>query len=293
MCGCARIRLLWLRVCVAMRPTRGRRVLAEGFMEHHTPPTQHVPVPEPERSPKHIYLVRHGQTTFNLEGRLPGQLPGIGLTDEGRRQAHRAAVALAIAQLSAVVSSPLARARETAEIIARGWGIPVHIDERLIDTDVGPWAGQKIDDLSKQDPAWTEFVRHGTKPPPGVESLQAVLERAVAVIEHIRHDAATGDHVAIVAHADVVKLIVAHYFDIDPECIRFIHVENASVTAMSFINDDKPTLLALNWTPAPGWLAPRPKSAPERDPANCASSAESGESSASGGSETTSANQGD
>jgi broad specificity phosphatase PhoE len=238
-------------------------------MEHQSPDASPQIQGEPERPPKHIYLIRHGQTVFNVEGRLPGQLAGVDLTDEGKCQAHRAAVALAVSPISAVVSSPLARARETAEIIARGWGLPVRLDDRLKDTDVGAWAGQKIDDLRKHDPAWTEFVRHGNRPPPGVESLRAVLERAVAVIEDIRRDATLGEHIAVVAHADVVKLVVAHYFDIDPECIHALLVENASVTALRFKGDDHPALLALNWTPAPSWLGPTPsRPAPERDAAD-------------------------
>jgi hypothetical protein len=69
---------------------------------------------------------------------------------------------------------------------------------------------------------------------------------------------------------------VAHYFAIDPERIHGMHVENASVTALSFVGDDHPTLLALNWTPAPGWLGPTPtKPAPEIDAANVTPSTES------------------
>ena len=62
-----------------------------------------------------LLLIRHGQTAYNVEGRLPGQLPGIPLNDEGRRQAHRAAVALAALPLSTIISSPLERAAETAD----------------------------------------------------------------------------------------------------------------------------------------------------------------------------------
>lgn len=284
MCGCTRIRLLWLRTKLTFRTALRGRTFFERLMEQELPAANETPrapgasstVPaEPERPRRHVYLVRHGQTTYNLEGRLPGQLPGVALTDEGRRQAHRAAVALALAPLSAVVSSPLERARETAEIIARGWGLPVRLDERLMDTDVGAWAGRTIDELRKQDPAWNEFVQHGTQPPPGVESLQAVLARVAAVIEEIRHDSASGDHVVLVAHADVVKLIVAHYFEIHPDCIRFLHVDNASVTVLSFAGDDPPTLLALNWTPMPSWLTLfKSKRAPEQEPAGVSPSAE-------------------
>ena len=218
-----------------------------------------------------ILLVRHGQATFNVEGRLPGQLPGIELTDEGRRQAHRAAVALAGLRLSAVVSSPLERALETARIIARGWALPVREDPRLMDTDVGPWAGRKISDIAKDDPNWAAFLRKPTEPPPGVESMAAVQERAAAVIEGLRADVEAGDDVVVVAHADVIKLIVARYTGVSVEGALSIVIANASISALAFVEERPPALLAANWTMAPDWLVtPTPKPA---QPAEAASPA--------------------
>lgn len=218
-----------------------------------TPPTE--PSGTQDKHPrKRLLLVRHGQTTYNVEGRLPGQLPGVLLTDEGRRQAHRAAVALSAISVTAIVSSPLERARDTADIIARGWALPVRLDDRLKDTDVARWAGQKVHDIAKSDPEWQEFVRHASYAPEGVESLSAVMERAVAAAEHIRHDPASGETIVLVAHADIVKLIAAHYLGLQPDCARFIHIDNASITALSFDDEDKAVLLALNWTAHPGWL---------------------------------------
>ncbi|HEY2571618.1 MAG TPA: histidine phosphatase family protein, partial [Solirubrobacteraceae bacterium] len=115
--------------------------------------------PAPQgKPPRMLLLVRHGQTTYNVEGRLPGQLEGVALTDEGRRQAQRAAVALSNLPLSAVVTSPLERARETGEILARGWSAPLTLDPRLKDTDIGPWAGKLIADLDRTEPGWKAFV---------------------------------------------------------------------------------------------------------------------------------------
>ncbi|MBO0791597.1 MAG: histidine phosphatase family protein, partial [Ktedonobacteraceae bacterium] len=64
-------------------------------------------------------FIRHGQTTWNVEQRLPGQLEGVALNDTGRKQAAHLADALTVLPISALISSPLERARETAEIIAR------------------------------------------------------------------------------------------------------------------------------------------------------------------------------
>jgi probable phosphoglycerate mutase len=199
-------------------------------------------------------LVRHGQSTFNVEGRLPSQLPNVPLTDEGRRQAHQAAVALAGLNLSAIVSSPLERARETAEIIARGWGLPVRDEPRLMDTEMGRWAGRKISEVSKDDPGWLKFVEKPTQPPEGIEGFEQVRQRVVAAIEALRADPTAGDDVVVVAHADVIKLIIAHYTGVPLDGARFIVVGNASISALAFTEGYQPTLMAVNWTMAPQWL---------------------------------------
>ena len=201
-----------------------------------------------------LLLVRHGQSTYNVEGRLPGQLPGIPLTDEGRRQAHRAAVALSALPLSAVISSPLERAAETAEIIARGWGLTVRTDPRLMDTNVERWAGQKIDEVAKNDPAWKRYVANPDEPPDGAESFTSVQERAVAAAKDALADPASGDYIVLVAHGDVVKLILARYMNTPIPCVPFLAIGNASISGMAFTGDSPPQILATNWTPDPRWL---------------------------------------
>lgn len=213
-------------------------------------PTNSAPPPRT----RFLLLVRHGQSTFNVEGRLPGQLPGIPLTDEGRRQAHRAAVALAALPLSAIISSPLERAHETAEILARGWGLPVRTDPRLMDTNVGHWAGQKIDEIAKSDPAWKVFVANPDEPPEGVESFSSVQQRAMAVVREALADPDTGDYVVLVAHGDVIKLILAQYLKTPIPAVPFLAVSNASISGLAFTGEAPPQILAANWTADPRWL---------------------------------------
>lgn len=220
---------------------------------------------QPGKPPRLVLLVRHGQTTYNVEQRLPGQLTGVALTEEGRRQAYQAAVALAAVPLSAVISSPLERARDTAEILARGWGIAIREDPRLMDTDVPRWAGKKIDEVAKEDPAWRAFLDNPLDPPEGAESFTSVQQRAVAVVEDALRDPALGNYIALVAHADVIKLIVAHYTGVPATGARFLSVANASLSALAFSEKDPPHLLAMNWTPTPGWLVP-PLPKPQQQP---------------------------
>ncbi len=220
------------------------------------------------RMKRHILLIRHGQATFNIEHRLPGQLPGIPLTEEGRRQAQRTGEALAGLPISAIISSPLERARETAALVAGSRDIPIQLDPELADTNVGKWAGMNYNELSKSDDAeWKLYARSMSVAPPGVESGLDVQARAVRAVERARRAPDLGEYVALVAHADVIKLIVAYYTGMSHECVRFLSIDNASVTVLAFgEHEHPPALLALNWTPSPGWLTYTPE-APAAAPA--------------------------
>jgi probable phosphoglycerate mutase len=212
---------------------------------------------------RNILLIRHGQATFNIEHRLPGQLPGIPLTEEGRRQAERTGAALSGLPIGSIITSPLERARDTAALIAQGRDIPIQEDGALADTDVGAWAGMDYNELTKNDPAWKLYVRQTAAAPPGVESSLDVQARAVRVVERARRAPDLGSYVALVAHADVIKLIIAYYTGMGPECVHFLHIDNASVSLLAFGEKEyPPTVLALNWTPSPGWLTYTPEPPP-------------------------------
>src|SRR5215831_4495296 len=90
---------------------------------------------------KHLLLlIRHGESTWNVEHRLPGQLPGIELTGKGRAQAQRLASALAMLPLSSIISSPLARATQTAEYLVEGRELTIQLEPDLMDIELGHWS---------------------------------------------------------------------------------------------------------------------------------------------------------
>jgi broad specificity phosphatase PhoE len=214
-----------------------------------------------------LYLVRHGQTQYNVEQRLPGQLLGVHLNDEGRRQSAQLGAAIREMQLTAIVSSPLERAGETAEIIRGDRDIPISLDKRLMDTDVGKWSGQLISDLQKNDPLWKSFVRYPASPPPGIEGPYEVLARVVAVAEEVRHNETLGNAIMLVAHADIIKFLVVHYLRLPIEGASWIHIDNASLTVLSFTGSPIPTLQTLNWIPEPRWMHPSSSPVPIPVPA--------------------------
>jgi broad specificity phosphatase PhoE len=98
-----------------------------------------------------VYLARHGQTAYNLEGRFQGQLP-VPLDETGRSQAGELAERAAERGFSALWSSPLLRARETAEIVAQRIGLSPHEDPRLMETDAGDWTDRSFADVQAEAP---------------------------------------------------------------------------------------------------------------------------------------------
>ena len=203
-----------------------------------------------------LLIIRHGQTTWNIEHRLPGQLPGVGLTEEGRQQATRLARALTVFPLSTVVSSPLERARDTAQYLIDGRNLELHLDPDLMDTNVGYWSGQVFDGLMQTDPAWKAFVQDPTVAPDGVETFPQVQQRVVTAVERWRMHENAGSYIAFVAHADVVKLLLAHYMHLDVRRAVSLHIDNASVSIVEIVKEERPRVVAVGWCPQPGWLTP-------------------------------------
>lgn len=203
-----------------------------------------------------LLFIRHGQTTWNIEHRLPGQLPGIHLTEAGKQQAERLADSLAVLPISAVISSPLERARETAEIIAQPRQVAIQFEADLMDIDVGHWAGQDHDELNKRDETWKAFVKDPTIAPPGVETFPQVQARAVAAVERWRAQETSGAYPAFVVHADVIKLLLAHYTGLAAGQAGKLMIDNASVSIVEVEDEKRPLVVAIGWSPKPGWLKP-------------------------------------
>src|SRR5207248_9830335 len=99
-----------------------------------------------------IYLLRHGTTDFNTAGIIPGIKRGLRLNQEGRERCKRVALQLSPVPFTRILSSPLERATETAEIIKHYHDLDIEIDKRLIDWDLGPWTDQSHQEISTQYP---------------------------------------------------------------------------------------------------------------------------------------------
>lgn len=148
----------------------------------------------------HLCLVRHGQTDWNLEGRYQGQ-SDVPLNENGRAQAHALAQQLHGHQFAGVYASDLERAKETAEIIATIFHLPVTIDPRLREIDQGEWEGQLVDDIKAHyAELWQQrTVDPASIRPPGGETVGEVAERVHALLDDIVNAYPNGS-VLIVSH---------------------------------------------------------------------------------------------
>lgn len=158
-----------------------------------------------------LYLIRHGETTWNVEGRYQGHLDPP-LTERGRQQAETTAVHLAAIDFAAIYSSDLARAYQTALPLAAKTGLPVHCDVRLREIDQGDWHGVLIGDIRAQ---WSQSLygweadpwRHC---PPGGERLEQLQTRVYAAIDEMVTRYPQGI-VAVFSHKLPIALLKIRY----------------------------------------------------------------------------------
>ncbi|GAA5226358.1 histidine phosphatase family protein [Paeniglutamicibacter antarcticus] len=152
-------------------------------------------------------FIRHGQTNWNAEDRLQGS-SDIPLNDVGREQARDAVAVLGTSTWDVVVSSPLSRARQTAEIIASGLGIELGQSYgELIERDYGQAEGMRVADSENLWP---------NKTGGGIEPLESVVARGRSAIERIAADF-PGKNVAVVCHGTIIRYtlsaLAGHRFD--------------------------------------------------------------------------------
>jgi broad specificity phosphatase PhoE len=191
-----------------------------------------------------LLLVRHGETDWNRSGQIMGEKP-VPLNRTGEAQARHLATLLEGRTIGALYSSPVARARQTAEILAATLKVPVTTDRGLTEIGVGEWEGRYWQELA-DDLVRLNFYAHSLDArPPGGETLREVQERAVATVE--RACTQTGsDPLLLVSHADVLRTILAHYLRLDLQRIRQIRVAHAALTALE-VRDGTAELLCVNY----------------------------------------------
>jgi broad specificity phosphatase PhoE len=151
-----------------------------------------------------MYLARHGQTAYNAEGRFQGQGP-VPLDERGREQAAALAEQAVAYEFAALWCSPLLRARETADIVARRIGLSPREDARLMETDTGDWTDRSFAEVIAEAPE--EFARFKDGDPtfafPGGESFAQQGVRVAGAFHDIKRAEAP---TLIVCHGGVIRI---------------------------------------------------------------------------------------
>ncbi len=204
-----------------------------------------------------VLIVRHARTTANAAGVLAGWSPGVFLDEVGQTQAAQVAERIASAGIPvrALVSSPLDRCVQTADLIAAQCNPTARtVDARLGECGYGAWTGRPLAELAK-DPLWRQIqdapssVRFPDAPGYAGESFPEMRERAVAAVRD--HDAAIetefgADAIWVaVSHGDIVKLILADALATPLDEFQRIHVDPASISVIRYAGS-RPMVLRVN-----------------------------------------------
>ncbi len=182
---------------------------------------------------RRLTLIRHALTEWNVDGRFQGQTD-VPLAEEGRRQAGLLAGYVRGLERDAVVyASPLARARETAEVAFPGREI--RFDARLAELDFGEFEGatQLDNERHPQWPWWSEdpFARRA----PGGESYSDLRDRAVAWMDELGAE----DHVVAVSHSGTIQMLLAHVLGVErPRWRKRIYLRHTGVSRVLFNGEE-------------------------------------------------------
>jgi broad specificity phosphatase PhoE len=186
-----------------------------------------------------IVFARHGETAPNRDGLILGRADP-GLTDEGRRQAARLAGLLSREEPVTVLTSPLLRARETADVIAAACGLEAETDERLVEIDWGTWEGRPVEGIASAE---MERLRADAGTAPEGESLAALGRR----VQGFCADCLDRDGLVVaVTHVSPIKAAVAWTLGAPDAAAFRMFVALASVTRVA--RSRGPILLSFNET---------------------------------------------
>ncbi len=198
--------------------------------------------------PTRLLLLRHGQTALSRQRRYSGR-GNPELTDVGRRQAADAARYLSgKGGISAVVTSPLRRAYDTAEAAAGALGLPVQVDDDLIETDFGEWEGLTFLEAAQRQPdLHGRWLRDTSLPAPGGESFDEVARRVQRARDRIVAD--HGDStVLVVSHVTPIKTLLRLALGAGASILHRLHLDLASLSIAEFYPDDGASVRLVNDT---------------------------------------------
>ena len=193
-----------------------------------------------------IIFLRHGQAKNNTERILAGRTEGVPLTDIGIKQAEHTAQLLEHMNISQIYSSPIQRAKHTAEIVGKQNSLDVTIDDRLIELDMGKFTGMPYDAIfNDHGNVFMKFyngeleIAHN-----GVETFSEVKKRVLGIVDHVI-DKHPDENVLLVTHMDPIKAMLSTIVDLSPTNLFELIIANASLNIFRE-NERKFSLSGLN-----------------------------------------------
>jgi len=204
-----------------------------------------------------IIFLRHGQAKNNTDRILAGRTEGIPLTETGIKQAEHTAELLQHMNISKVYSSPIQRAKHTAEIVGKHNSLDVTIDERLIELDMGKFTGMPYDEIfNSHGNVFMKFyngeleIAHN-----GVETFSDVKKRVLGIVDHVIENH-PDENVVLVTHMDPIKAMLSTIVDLSATNLFELIIANASLNifrekeqkfSISGLNVMHPSRFDQNW----------------------------------------------
>ena len=197
-----------------------------------------------------IIFLRHGQAENNTKKILAGRSTGVNLTQEGIKQAQQAAEMLKPLNVSAIYSSSIDRALQTAEIVAKQCNLEVKIDDRLIELDMGKFTKMPYEEIfAKHGNVFLKFYQGSEEvSESGVETFAKVQKRILDMVDFVinKHKK---ENIVLVTHMDPIKAMIGRVLDLKPEILFEMIIANASLNIFKNY-DQKFYLTAINAIPS-------------------------------------------
>ena len=193
-----------------------------------------------------IIFLRHAQAENNTKRILAGRTEGVPLTKTGIQQAERISEYLKPLDISAIYSSPIERAKHTAEIVTKNSAIDVELDDRLTEIDMGKFTRMNYDDMfAKYGNIFLKFYENDPViAEHEVETFPNVQKRILDMVDHVikKHN---NENVILVTHMDPIKSMLANVMDLKPKTLFELIIANASFTILTE-QERKFSLSAIN-----------------------------------------------
>ena len=197
-----------------------------------------------------IIFLRHGQAENNTKKILAGRSPGVNLTQVGIQQAEQSGKMLESLNISAIYSSPIDRALQTAEIVGKHCDLEITNDDRLIELDMGKFTKMPYEQIfAKHGNVFLKFYAGSNEVSEnGVETFANVQKRVFDMVDFVvnKHK---NQNVVLVTHMDPIKAMIGKVLSLKPEILFELIIANASLNIFKN-NDQKFYLTAINAMPS-------------------------------------------